>query len=84
MIIAKRDIKSLEEITYDYKFPLEKDLDARIPCNCGAKLCRGFMNWDQPEKRRKVIELNRESRKRREFGRMNSFAKNQRLKVREI
>jgi hypothetical protein len=47
-------------------------------------LCRGFMNWDQPEKRRKVIELNRESRKRREFGRVNSFAKNQRLKVREI
>jgi len=50
MIIAQRDIKAREEITYDYQFPLELDLDARIPCNCGSLLCRGFMNWDLPEK----------------------------------
>jgi len=50
MIIAQRDIKAREEITYDYQFPLELDLDSRIPCNCGSLLCRGFMNWDLPEK----------------------------------
>lgn len=50
IIIAQRDINSMEEITYDYQFPLELDLDARIPCNCGSELCRGFMNWDLPEK----------------------------------
>jgi hypothetical protein len=50
IIIAQRDIDSMEEITYDYQFPLELDLEARIPCNCGSELCRGFMNWDLPEK----------------------------------
>eukprot|EP00540_Astrosyne_radiata_P003272 CAMPEP_0116838556 /NCGR_PEP_ID=MMETSP0418-20121206/9280_1 /TAXON_ID=1158023 /ORGANISM="Astrosyne radiata, Strain 13vi08-1A" /LENGTH=112 /DNA_ID=CAMNT_0004468575 /DNA_START=18 /DNA_END=356 /DNA_ORIENTATION=- len=50
MIIAQRDIAAREEITYDYQFPLELDLEARIPCNCGSLLCRGFMNWDLPEK----------------------------------
>ena len=50
MVIARRDIEALEEITYDYQFPLDHDLGARIPCNCGAKSCRGFMNWDLPEK----------------------------------
>jgi histone-lysine N-methyltransferase SETD1 len=50
IIIAQRSIKAREEITYDYQFPLELDLDSRIPCNCGSPLCRGFMNWDLPEK----------------------------------
>lgn len=50
IIIAQRNIAAREEITYDYQFPLELDLDARIPCNCGSASCRGFMNWDLPEK----------------------------------
>lgn len=50
IIIAERDIKPLEELTYDYQFPLELDLNARIPCNCHSEQCRGFMNWDLPEK----------------------------------
>lgn len=49
VVISQRDIQCGEEITYDYQFPLELDLDARIPCNCGSKSCRGFMNWDLPE-----------------------------------
>lgn len=49
VVISQRDIQAGEEITYDYQFPLELDLDARIPCNCGSKICRGFMNWDLPE-----------------------------------
>ncbi|KAL8234225.1 hypothetical protein R6Q59_020325 [Mikania micrantha] len=40
-IYAKRHIFSGEEITYDYKFPLE---EKKIPCNCGSRRCRGSMN----------------------------------------
>ncbi|KAG9299936.1 hypothetical protein G9A89_009664 [Geosiphon pyriformis] len=40
-IYAKRDIQVDEEITYDYKFPLEEE---KIPCLCGAPTCRGFLN----------------------------------------
>ncbi|KAF3659532.1 putative pentatricopeptide repeat-containing protein, mitochondrial-like [Capsicum annuum] len=40
-IYAKRHIAAGEEITYNYKFPLE---EKKIPCNCGAKRCRGSMN----------------------------------------
>lgn len=50
LIIAQKDININEEISYDYQFPLELDLSARIPCNCGSDSCRGFMNWDLPEK----------------------------------
>ena len=50
MIIAMRPIEVNEEITYDYQFPLEMDLHSRLPCNCGAESCRGFMNWDLPER----------------------------------
>ena len=41
VIYCCRKIEVGEEICYDYKFPLE---DAKIPCNCGAMKCRGFMN----------------------------------------
>ncbi|KAG9455533.1 hypothetical protein H6P81_000041 [Aristolochia fimbriata] len=37
-IYAKRQILAGEEITYNYKFPLE---EKKIPCNCGSKRCRG-------------------------------------------
>ncbi|KAJ0539084.1 putative [histone H3]-lysine(4) N-trimethyltransferase chromatin remodeling SET family [Helianthus annuus] len=33
-IYAKRHIVSGEEITYNYKFPLEEN---KIPCNCGSR-----------------------------------------------
>ncbi|QSL65558.1 hypothetical protein MERGE_002871 [Pneumocystis wakefieldiae] len=41
VIYAHRDIEKGEEITYDYKFPIE---DVKIPCLCGAKVCRGTLN----------------------------------------
>jgi len=50
IIVAQRDIKATEELSYDYQFPLEMNIDSRIPCNCGSRQCRGFMNWDIPEK----------------------------------
>ncbi|CAH2079471.1 unnamed protein product [Thlaspi arvense] len=40
-IYAKRHIDAGEEISYNYKFPLE---DNKIPCNCGAPKCRGSLN----------------------------------------
>ncbi|XP_067683254.1 histone-lysine N-methyltransferase SETD1B-A-like [Haliotis asinina] len=41
VIYSKRDIDVNEEITYDYKFPIE---DEKIPCLCGAVGCRGTLN----------------------------------------
>lgn len=41
---AKKDIKKGDEITYDYKFPLESDLSKRILCLCSAKTCRKYLN----------------------------------------
>ena len=41
VIYSKREIKVNEEITYDYKFPLE---DEKIPCLCGSAQCRGSLN----------------------------------------
>lgn len=41
VIYSKQPINVNEEITYDYKFPLE---DEKIVCLCGAPQCRGFLN----------------------------------------
>jgi SET domain-containing protein len=41
VIFASRDIMQGEEMTYDYKFPYE---DVKIPCNCGARRCRKYLN----------------------------------------
>lgn len=40
-IYAKRHVAAGEEITYNYKFPLE---EKKIPCNCGSRRCRGSLN----------------------------------------
>ncbi|KAJ9186261.1 hypothetical protein P3X46_001859 [Hevea brasiliensis] len=40
-IYAKRFIAAGEEVTYNYKFPLE---EKKIPCNCGSRKCRGSLN----------------------------------------
>lgn len=50
IIVSQKEIKAREEITYDYHFPLELNLEERIPCNCNSEKCRGFMNWDLPER----------------------------------
>jgi [histone H3]-lysine4 N-trimethyltransferase SETD1 len=41
LIYALRDIKAGEEITYDYKFPIE---DGSVKCTCGAPNCIGILN----------------------------------------
>ena len=42
IIFANRRIERGEELSYDYKFDFEDD--NRIPCMCGAKNCRKWMN----------------------------------------
>lgn len=39
VIYANREIDDGEEITYDYKFPIEED---KIPCLCGALVSSWF------------------------------------------
>jgi SET domain-containing protein len=41
VIFAARDILGGEEITYDYKFPIE---EKKLRCYCGAPSCLGSMN----------------------------------------
>jgi hypothetical protein len=41
IIFALRRIICGEELTYDYKFPIEED---KIPCTCGSRRCRKFLN----------------------------------------
>nr|XP_020441413.1 histone-lysine N-methyltransferase SETD1B isoform X2 [Monopterus albus]XP_020441414.1 histone-lysine N-methyltransferase SETD1B isoform X2 [Monopterus albus]XP_020441415.1 histone-lysine N-methyltransferase SETD1B isoform X2 [Monopterus albus]XP_020441416.1 histone-lysine N-methyltransferase SETD1B isoform X2 [Monopterus albus] len=41
VIYSRQPININEEITYDYKFPIE---DEKIPCLCGAENCRGTLN----------------------------------------
>jgi len=41
VIMAAQEIKTGEEIVYDYKFPLE---ETKLQCFCGASMCKGSMN----------------------------------------
>jgi [histone H3]-lysine4 N-trimethyltransferase SETD1 len=41
VLFAQKPISVGEEITYDYKFPIEDD---KIECHCGAPECVGSMN----------------------------------------
>ncbi|XP_067282506.1 histone-lysine N-methyltransferase 2B [Pseudorasbora parva] len=43
VIFALRKIYRGEELTYDYKFPIE-DANSKLHCNCGARRCRHFLN----------------------------------------
>ncbi|KHJ76460.1 hypothetical protein OESDEN_23920 [Oesophagostomum dentatum] len=41
VIYSKTLINKGDEITYDYKFPIEDD---KVDCLCGAPNCRGTLN----------------------------------------
>ncbi|KAM3595775.1 uncharacterized protein V6R79_002613 [Siganus canaliculatus] len=43
VIFALRKIYRGEELTYDYKFPIE-DENSKLHCNCGARRCRRYLN----------------------------------------
>lgn len=42
LIFALRKIIAGEELTYDYKF--EEEDGVKLPCSCGTKKCRKFLN----------------------------------------
>jgi histone-lysine N-methyltransferase MLL1 len=41
IIFASRKIYPGEELTYDYKFPIE---EVKLPCTCNAKRCKKYLN----------------------------------------
>ncbi|XP_075962133.1 histone-lysine N-methyltransferase 2B-like [Anarhichas minor] len=43
VIFALRKIYRGEELTYDYKFPIE-DENSKLHCNCSTRRCRRFLN----------------------------------------
>jgi SET domain-containing protein len=54
VLVARRDIKPGEEITYDYETTDTEDMNFK--CNCGSKICRGRIDggsWKKPEWRKK-------------------------------
>lgn len=44
VLYSKERIELGEEITYDYKFGYEEDRSEALPCCCGSKGCKGFLN----------------------------------------
>eukprot|EP00887_Chlorella_sp_A99_P006491 scaffold3.g6491.t1 len=41
---ARADIAPGQELTYNYRFKAEEDERRRLPCNCGAPNCCGYLN----------------------------------------
>lgn len=60
--VALREIKSGEELTFDYGYALENALDH--PCRCGSKNCVGFIVNEAD--RKKLKKLLRKKNKTRE------------------
>lgn len=44
VMYAKKNLRAGEEITYDYKFPTEKDPEKKVKCLCGSSYCRKYLN----------------------------------------
>jgi hypothetical protein len=57
-IIASRDIRVGEELTYDYNL-YDGDVDEQALCVCGARECRGSMYSDDELKKRAKMEAKR-------------------------
>ena len=60
-IVARRDIRKGEELTYDYGYDMEHFLDH--PCECGAPNCIGYIvREDQRDKVKKLLRKKRRHR----------------------
>ncbi|KAK1376627.1 Histone-lysine N-methyltransferase ATX3 [Heracleum sosnowskyi] len=44
VLIAKTSVLAGDELTYDYKFDPDESEEQKVPCLCGAPVCRQFMN----------------------------------------
>jgi hypothetical protein len=58
-IIAIRDIKASEELTYDYML-YDGDENDPAPCYCGSKKCRGTMYSPEEIRRQKRLKKKKE------------------------
>jgi len=67
-VVAKRDIKCGEELSYNYGYRLSglRDMEKNWRCNCSAPSCIGFIlrKKDWPELRRKLDEREEMRRRR--------------------
>lgn len=59
-IIAIRNIKAGEELTYDYML-YDGDEDDPAPCYCGSRNCRGTMYSENEIRRQKRIKRSRKT-----------------------
>lgn len=48
LYLSKRLIQPGEELTVDYRFSDKID---KVKCRCGAKSCRGIINWVEPSRK---------------------------------
>lgn len=65
-IIAYKDIKEGEELTYDYSFGHDDDI---VECRCGSPDCRGYINEFENEEQKETALRKRETkRKERDHG----------------
>lgn len=61
-IVARKDIKNGEELTYDYGYDMEHFLDH--PCECGADNCIGYIvREDQRKKVKKLLRGKKKKKK---------------------
>ncbi len=67
-VVAKRDIRRGEELSYNYGYRLSglRDMEKNWRCNCGAPNCIGFIlrKKDWPELKRKLAEREEMRRRR--------------------
>jgi SET domain-containing protein len=66
-IVARKDIKNGEELTYDYGYDMEHFLDH--PCECGADSCIGYIvREDQRKKVKKLLRGKKKKKKGKKSG----------------
>lgn len=41
VFFAKTDVRAGQELTFDYRFKVEEDDRDKVPCHCGAPVCKG-------------------------------------------
>jgi SET domain-containing protein len=75
-IVAERDIKAGEELTYDYNL-FDGEPGELAPCYCGASKCRGTMFSDEEIARHKRILQRRKKKKQISPRRHGGAEKNQ-------
>ncbi|MGB0744671.1 MAG: SET domain-containing protein [Opitutales bacterium] len=73
-IVARKDIREGEELTYDYGYDMEHFLDH--PCECGSDNCIGYIvREDQRKKVKKLLRGKKKKKKGKKSGKKNEMKK---------